>query len=188
MADSALSPAHAGNKSGAASTVRKLEIWLPIAGYPSYEVSNLGRVRGLRNRWGLLPVPRILKAMPANNGYPRVTLVERGCSPKYVNVHVLVCMAFHGPAPSPDHEVAHGDGNRTNCRWDNLRWATNGENHLDRKMHGRSGKKFAPPDVLVIRIRLADGESCRKIATSIGVAYSTINRIANGRTWGWLKT
>lgn len=30
------------------------------------------------------------------------------------SVHRLICSAFHGPAPSPSHQVRHLDGTRTN--------------------------------------------------------------------------
>ncbi|MBE35391.1 MAG: hypothetical protein CMI16_07535 [Opitutaceae bacterium] len=40
----------------------------------------------------------------------------------------LVCRAFHGPAPSANHEVDHIDRDRSNSAASNLRWASKKEN------------------------------------------------------------
>lgn len=162
------------------------EEWRPVAGYPDYEVSNFGLVRDLRTRWGARKQPRILKASPAANGYPRVTLCNRGEGQRYRNVHVLVCEAFHGSAPSANHEVAHYDGDRTNARADNLRWATNADNHMDRKRHLRAMRKLTPADIPIIRQRIAAGERHSEIASDYGVTASSIQRIGTGKTWAWL--
>jgi len=53
-------------------------------------------------------------------------------------VHVLVATAFHGSRPSPEHEVRHLDGCKTNNRADNLAWGTAKENAMDRERHGRT--------------------------------------------------
>ena len=45
-------------------------------------------------------------------------------------VHRIVCTAFNGPAPSPQHVVDHIDTNRQNNRPENLRWVTKTENLL----------------------------------------------------------
>lgn len=96
-----------------------IEEWRLIAEFPSYEVSNLGRVRRgqyiLRGTW---------------SGYLRVTLYEQGrrCT---AQVHVLVAKTFLGPKPSDKHLVAHIDGDSENNKVDNLRWATAAENSQD---------------------------------------------------------
>ena len=56
--------------------------------------------------------------------------------PKMETVHKLVALAFHGPRPSPAHEVAHGDNDVSNNRPDNIRWATVLENKEDYKKTG----------------------------------------------------
>lgn len=45
------------------------------------------------------------------------------CDGKTLNkaLHVLMCRAFHGPRPA-GHYVCFLDGDRTNCRADNLAW------------------------------------------------------------------
>jgi hypothetical protein len=43
---------------------------------------------------------------------------------KSVTASFVVCTAWHGPPPSPDHVVLHLDGNSRNLWIKNLRWDT----------------------------------------------------------------
>lgn len=57
-------------------------------------------------------------------------------------IHTLVCLAFHGPKPTPKHQVAHKDCNKMNNGYLNLRWATPKENIADSIILGRfKGRK-----------------------------------------------
>ena len=115
------------------------EVWRPIPSKPGFEASSLGRVRS----W----TGRILAQAPHIGRYRRVTL----CAPKsrYKDkqlVHRLVCEAFHGPAPSPDHVAAHANDIGHDNRPDNLRWATHRENVADLIRNGRmhiGGRAYA---------------------------------------------
>ena len=153
------------------------EEWRTVAGWPEYEVSNLGRVR----RVGA----GVLKATPARNGYPRVTLCRSGRN-HYQHVHVLVCVAFHGAKPSIVHEVAHADGQRTNVRADNLRWATFSENMRDKQRHLMAKKKLTAADVQEIRRSLREGISARSLAKKYNVDKANVARIRDGKIWAWL--
>ena len=88
------------------------EIWKPIEGYAyPYEVSNLGNVRG---PYGLL-------AGHVCGTASIVSLIrERGTSAT-VRIHTLVARAFV-PNPEGYRYVRHKDGDRMNCRADNLEW------------------------------------------------------------------
>lgn len=113
-----------------------VELWRPVPGWP-YEASSWGRVR--RTVTG-----RILR--PYRNprfGYMSVKLSRAGRT-KGFTIYQLVCLAFHGPKPTPRHEVAHWDGSKTNDRATNLRWATKKENEQDKLRHGTSrlGKRY----------------------------------------------
>lgn len=120
-------------------------------------------------------------------------------------VHRMVAEAFHGPKPSPDHEVRHLDGDRTNNRAINLAWGTHAENIDDRAQHGttargeRHGSRTKPErvprgedagrailttaKVVEIRRRLDVGDLRADIARDLGVRWAVIDRIARGVTW-----
>lgn len=103
------------------------EEWRPIPSYPGYFASSLGRIRG--------PQRSIIKPSIAHNGYLRMTVYLDG-KQHYRAVSCLVCEAFNGPRPTPEHQAAHWDGRITNNAPGNLRWATPKENQEDRKRHG----------------------------------------------------
>lgn len=125
------------------------EAWRDIPGYEgSYQASSLGRVRSLtrmvelnnewaKERWQYGKVLR-----PASGGVaggkpdPRLSVVLRkdGKSRTF-RVHVLVALAFHGERP-PGYDVAHNNGDNTDNRAVNLRYATRSENEQDKFKHG----------------------------------------------------
>jgi hypothetical protein len=125
-----------------------------------------------------------------NNAGYRSTIIQRHHVRRTnVGFHVLVCEAFHGPRPSPDHEVAHCDGNRANNRSSNVRWATPKENAADRSLHGtQSGSnhpaaKLLVADVLAIHHLKQFGFRGSDIALMFDMNRNTINRIAAGKSW-----
>lgn len=99
------------------------EIWRPIFGYEGhYEVSDLGRVKSLKNYHHFMP-GLILKVSPEGKGYLKVTLSLQSAL-KTFKVHQLVAGAFvYGPC-QPGQEVNHKDGYKTNNRAGNLEWST----------------------------------------------------------------
>lgn len=163
--------------------MQNIEEWRPIEGWP-YEVSSLGRVRNARN--GYIKKPTIARV-----GYPVVNLSRGGHVTQEVHyVHNLVCTAFHGPKPSPRHEVAHWDGDKTNCRATNLRWVLPAENAADRIRHGthRRGSrcgcaKLTEHDIVMIRDACRNGARTKDIAARYGVRPGHINNILRGKIW-----
>ena len=95
------------------------EIWKDIKGFEGrYQVSNLGRVKGLKGN--------ILK-QSTSQGYKRVNLTTGNGGFKTVSVHRLVATAFvDGYADGM--EVNHIDENHGNNRADNLEWITHAKN------------------------------------------------------------
>lgn len=108
------------------------EIWKDIPEYKGYyQVSNLGRVKGLKytfwatRQFRTLP-ERILKPNKNKSGYYYVVL-HKNRKGKTWKVHRLVALAF---IPNPDNKpcVDHIDTNTTNNNVENLRWCTHKEN------------------------------------------------------------
>lgn len=102
------------------------EEWREVPSFPGYYASSLGRIRGRRGH---------VLSPSTSNGYLRVKPLREGRI-FLKGVHQLVCEAFHGVAPSPKHQAAHGNGVRHDNRSDNLRWATYRENRDDMRIHG----------------------------------------------------
>jgi hypothetical protein len=162
-----------------------VEEWRAIQEAPTYEVSNLGRVRRVLD--ARLQCPgRVLRHKINMGGYPEVTIYRDGRM-LYRTVHRLVCIAFHGQPPTPWHEVAHGDGIRTNACASNLRWATKSENYDDRNRHGTHNKgerngaaKLTSHQVAAIRVSPMPS---RATAAAFGISKSMVNNIRSGTSW-----
>jgi hypothetical protein len=151
------------------------EIWRPVAGWPGYQVSDLGRVRGLRG-W-------VLKDRRHTNGYLRVSLCKDGKRTD-AYVHRLVCGAFHGPCPA-GHECDHRNKVRSDNRLENLRWILPEANKAQRDFARgeKNGAAKLTADA-VARVRaMLPYRSNAEVAAAVGVARRTIADIRNGRTW-----
>jgi len=168
--------------------------WLPVAGFPGYEVSNDGRVRSsLAAGFGRAPsVPRELKRCSDGHGYFRVYLRREGRTHS-LKVAWLVLAAFEGPRPV-GMDACHGDGYRDNDVVGNLRWDTRKGNLADCLAHGtrtrgaRVGRsKLSEDEVRAIRARVAAGEPQSEVGASFGVAQSTVSKINIGARWAWLS-
>lgn len=101
----------------------------------------------------------------------------------------MVLMAFRGPPPA-GHIAAHNNGDRSDARLVNLRWATHVENAADKKLHGTAvqgsshwAAKLTEQQVIDIRERLAAGEKCVPLGKEYGVAFTAIQRIGSGEIW-----
>ena len=151
-------------------------IWRCIPWWP-YEVSNTGQVRNVRTG-------RILKQDPAKGGYLRVTLAWNGEVCRFM-VNRLVCEAFHGPAPTPEHQARHLDGDATSNSSGNLCWGTRSENEQDKRRHGtyqaREKNPFArltENDVSAIRARYAASLAQRRSLGFQQVEHGLLIRLA----------
>jgi hypothetical protein len=160
-----------------------MEIWMPVSGYEyTYEVSNLGNVRSV-DRWvdGRWKLGKLLaQRLNKGTGYPTVTLRY-----EIATVHTLVAAAFIGPRPTK-HDVAHTDGDKTNNRVVNLRYATRKENCHDMVAHGTRTKRLSIEQVTEIKKSLLKFENQYDIANRYGIDQSNVSRIATGKNWGWL--
>lgn len=113
--------------------------WKTVAGYPNYEVSNDGRIKGLKRG-------RILNPKPDRTGYVLVCL-RNDAGMKRLLIHRLVAEAFL-PRPEGHDVVHHKDANRANNRVANLEWTTQQKNvkASRRYMRPHSPRQEVPSD------------------------------------------
>lgn len=153
------------------------EEWRPVDDWPHYEVSNTGRVRRVSGR--------VLKLSVNDKGYWQAHLRDSGRE-RNAPVHRLVALAFIGPPPSPQHEVAHEDGDGRNARVDNLSWKLHVENEADKRRHGthRVGAKhhssrLSSDAITAVKELHAAGFSYSRIAALVGCSSRHVGKIIN---------
>lgn len=175
------------------------ENWKPIHGFEGvYEISDLGRVKSLprrivRGKTFTDAPERVLNLCIDGKGYLFARLYQK-CNLKRLKVHRLVGLNFvENPNPAKFDQLNHLDGDKLNCRADNLEWTDNAGNQLHAYANGlnhtpgKSGEehplsKLTAKDVEEIR-RLRGQKSCREIGLLFNVSKSHINAIQNGKKW-----
>lgn len=169
-----------------------LEEWREIAGYPNYQVSNMGRVRSNRLRGSKIDSVsnwKLLNPAIGNQGY-RTMKISRDGKAKTVSVHILVLETFVGPCPD-GLEACHFNGIRNDNRLCNLRWDTRKNNAHDRRKHGtlimgerQHLAKLTESQVIEIKCLINEGElSEREIGRRYSVSRGAIQAIAQGVNW-----
>ena len=169
----------------------EVEVWKDIPGYEGwYQVSNMGRVKRIKKplvthgKRVAVEGERILKPSKAGRGYVKVK-ISNGIESKYFNVHRLVAKTFI-PNPENKPQVDHINRDKTDNRVENLRWATNSENHFNMehrskltafgmtKSYTEWSKVYGISDVLILE-RLRRGWSAEDAVSHIklspGVYY-----------------
>lgn len=122
------------------------EIWKPIktiilkngtvCNFIGYEVSNMGRVRTYKKRYGrgersLNTEPYIINGRPDRKGYIQYCLSDVNKKRRNFRVHMLVMQTFVG-LPKDEEVICHWDDIKSNNKLDNLRYGTNKDNANDR--------------------------------------------------------
>jgi hypothetical protein len=161
------------------------ENWKPIANFPDYSISNLGRIFAKRR----YKKGKILKTPIMNSGYCTVKLYNNTQAKDFL-VHRLVLTAFVGICP-PGQEGCHKNSNKTDNRLENLRWGTRADNEYDKialgkanigERHGMS--KLVNDQVIRIRELYVTGKySHRTLAKEFNVSHQTIADICSRNNW-----
>lgn len=118
------------------------EDWVPIEGFPKYEVSSLGRVRHESR-------DDARKVGLNKKGFPVIVLYGEDNNTRYLRqINGLVARAFLSEAEDPSMTaVWHIDGDLTNCCADNLRWETRSRVLEWNEMHRSKEPKLRTPPV-----------------------------------------
>lgn len=167
------------------------EEWRPIPGWEGiYDVSNLGRVRGLRRKSpknaGGVMTPNI-----NGQGYHSVLLrnIKEKRQIRYM-IHRVVCIVFNGEPPSEIHHADHIDNNKNNNCSNNVQWLLPAENQRKKSSDGvmpwgsRNHLAVLTEDkVIQIRQRLSEGREQKLVAVEFDVCPATISHIHNRRSW-----
>lgn len=126
-----------------------------------------------------------------HNNYPTTQLRQKQRSIT-VNVHKLVCLAFHG-YPKINQEVRHLDGVPVNIKPSNLRWGTRKENTEDTIRLGsqrgmkNNRAKLNDNKVQLILHKLKSGISNVDIAMEFNIDPSVISHIKRRKIWRHIK-
>ena len=157
--------------------------WLTFPDCPNYEVSEQGEIRNARTG-------TVLSQCTLKRGNYRAVSLWQNNKGRTWPVHVVVAITYHGPRPSPKHEVAHRDGVRSHNAYRNLRWATRAENEADKRLHGtdnsgeRNGSsKFGAQDIVQMRALFRQGVARRDIMARFKVEQSHLSRILSRQLW-----
>lgn len=175
------------------------EIWKDVVGYEGlYQVSDRRRVKRVAGGGHGTRAGRILRQHRCSRtGYQQVSPYQDGRRATK-KVHRLVAEAFL-ECPSPEREVNHRNGDRTDNRVENLEWVTRSENakhsyaELDRvppDLRGeRNGKaKLTRWQVQRIRALYATGKyTTVQLGEMFDVSYRTIGQLLTGETWGHVE-
>lgn len=158
------------------------ERWLPISGFPGYEVSDAGRVRR---------GDHIKSLRPPRKGHNSVVL-SRAAKNYTRMLGPLVAEAFIGPKPA-GMVVRHDNGDGLDDRASNLLYGTAIQNENDKRRHGTApigenhpAAKLAESHVRDIRRRYVKGSranGCVALGAEYGVTPAAVWRLLNNLSW-----
>lgn len=159
-----------------------MEEWRTVPGYPNYQVSNLGNVRGPKG-----PKKRVV----GNANHVQMTLWHNNKA-KTMSVNRIVCLAFHADTYFEGAHALHKNHIPDDCRAENLYWGTHKKNMQDMVEADRTGRskgekhgmaKLDWAKVKDIRARYAAGETQIALAKVFGVHNTQISNIVRNKSW-----
>lgn len=156
----------------------------PWPRHPRYLVGDDGSVVGITGR--------ILRPYTNGKDYQRLGLLVNGHRKTFA-VHVMVAETWHGPRPL-GMQAAHGNGNPSDNRAVNLRWATPTENAADKILHGTSnrGERHGNHQLRAVNVRaiLRLSQTTPLTQAELGAMFDvdpgTVRDILAGLTWSHL--
>lgn len=158
--------------------IARVDEHLPVGDV--YEASSHGRIRKKGGD---------LVALVEQHGYLVVRLNLFGWQ-KNFKVHRLIAATFLGQMPSPEAQVNHISGIKTDNRACNLEWVTPVDNVAHARENGlltlgsrRKSAKLTEQDVVAIRHKRACGVKLKALADEFGVSEPTIKALLYGRSW-----
>lgn len=169
--------------------------WRMIPDFPDYEVSNDGRVRRVTppsdGRKPPRPLPSELAQIIDPWGYPTVRMRRPGSRAVYTRtVHRLVLRAFVGEPPEGRNHGAHWNGDKTDNRLKNLRWATPKENARDALRLGElscgpshPGAKLTYEDIDKMKDLRDQGMTYKAIADEFDINVASAFDAINGKSY-----
>ena len=144
-----------------------MEIWKDCPMHESsYMVSSLGNFKRKKDN-------SIVKKWINDKGYISISL----CS-KAKQAHRFVALAFIENIENKP-QVDHIDNDKTNNHVSNLRWVTQSENLVKRKIT-KPSKKLNNEMVIAIKHFINNGIPQMKIAKLLGIGYKRVNNINTG--------
>jgi hypothetical protein len=169
------------------------EEWRPFPPeFPGYIASCLGEAVTMRQRGRgsktlrATPIPLKVRIEP-RNGYGYVKVIDANGKSHDLRFNRVVARVFLGEPPTPEHDAAHLNGDRTDNRASNLAWKTPTENAYDKRLHGThlygvavGTAKLDPDQVVEI---LTTEETGIALAKKFGINPCTISTVRVGDTW-----
>jgi len=162
------------------------EIWKAVKDYEGiYEISNIGRIRGL-DRFIVYKDGRLFKKRQeylsptiSTKGYYYVNLSHQG-KVKSFRIHQLVISHFVSK-PFNKPQTNHKDGNKLNNKAQNLEWVTNSENQIHAVKLGIRNTKLSVNKAKFIRENTM--LTRKELANIFNVDITLIGLVLRNKIW-----